>query len=150
MHVWEEEEVASFPGPTKREEGLVHTACACAGGPTKMWGIGYYRVRYRISPVMRCLGDPAHAQAVCTRPSSLFVGPGNEATPWCALRVSCSCFSCLIEAHQFIHVSCVPACAPVTLEDQCMGLWLPSLVIKVRHLGGFCLLRLSQMYVGSA
>ena len=28
----------------RRGEGLVHTACACAGCPRKMWGTGYHRI----------------------------------------------------------------------------------------------------------
>ena len=63
--------VASFPGPTKRGEGLVHTACIWAGGPRKMWGTGINVYITVYSPVMCCHGDLAHARAVCTRPSLL-------------------------------------------------------------------------------
>ena len=71
---------ASFPGPTKRGEGLVHTACACTRGPRKMWGTGYQRIRYHIFP---CDALPWRsgtcASSVYQALSPLFVGPGNEA-----------------------------------------------------------------------
>ena len=64
--------LASFPGPSKRGEGLVHTACSCVGAPEKcgVLDTNVYVTVY--SPMMHCHGDLAHARAVCTRPSLLY------------------------------------------------------------------------------
>ena len=60
----------------ERRGGLVHTVCACTGGPIK--STGCHHTRYH-NPLW-CHEAPAHVQAVCTRPSPFFIGTGNRAS----------------------------------------------------------------------
>ena len=79
------------PRPFRRRKGLVHIACAYAGGPQKKTGgIRYYRIFFRLSSIelhdmqnpraitmeMRLVSSmemPAHAPAICTRPFLLLL-----------------------------------------------------------------------------
>ena len=96
----------------RREKGLVHIACTCAGSPQKNLGesdiivypsvykhISMHACRAPRSVIMEtqlvAMEMPAHAHAMCTRPFSLLPskkGPGYEASinkVLCALYIAC-------------------------------------------------------------